>query len=317
MVSTSPQTLPIFYRPELAPPDAQGNYSKSPTKPRRFMEYLRTTSLWPHIRLIDDFQKVTREDLLLAHVPNYVDAMIQGTQPLCESNSLRWSPEFRDSVLYTSGALLAALQAAIAAPDQVTMAPVSGFHHATPAGGGGFCTFSGQVVAALRLYREQGLRGAWFDLDGHMGNSIEDSRAFAPDLNQAIARGCNVNPLGQHAAYLADLDKQIAEIRRRLLAGQVDYVAFAHGADSHQWDQLGHQCTTEEWLEAGRRIYAMVREVRETKPVPLTLALFGGYRDDHPESVLGLHAMDLAECLAQLYGISTGFVAEVRSPRGA
>jgi acetoin utilization deacetylase AcuC-like enzyme len=304
----------IFYRPELAPQDAGGNYSKSPSKPRRFIEYLQTTPLWPHVKLVGDFQPVTRDDLLVAHAQEYVDAMLDGRGPLSESNGLYWSPEFRDSVLYTSGSLLAALQTAIAAPEQVTLAPVSGFHHATPDSGGGFCTFSGQVVAALRLYREQGLRGAWFDLDGHFGNSIEDSREFAPDLGKAIAQDCNVNPTGHGASYLRDLDQHIHKIRQLLLRGELDYLAFAHGADSHEWDQLGYQCTTEQWLEAARRIYKMVREVREVRPVPLTLALFGGYRDDHPESVLGLHAMDLAECLKQLHDVSTGFAAEVRRP---
>ena len=308
------QPVALYYRDELAPADAAGNYSKSPSKPARFKEFLQQTSLWPHVEVHSQFAPVTRDDLLLAHEPRYVDAFLNGVQPRCESNGLVWSPQFRDSVLWTNGSLVAAMEAAIRNPAQVTMAPVSGFHHATPSSGGGFCTFSGQVIAALKLYRSGGLRGVWFDLDGHFGNSSEDSREFAPVLNQAVAPEFNINPIGAGARYLADLDTQIARVRARLLAGALDYVVFAHGADSHEWDQLGHQCTTAQWLSAATRIYSMLRDVRDVRPVPVTLALFGGYRDDHPESVLGLHAMDLAECLRLLCGRPVVYEAEVREP---
>ena len=298
----------------MVPPDAPGNYSKSPSKPRRFLEFLRATPVWPHVEMRDSFQPLTRDELLLAHTPEYVDAFLAGTQPLCERNGLHWSAPFRDSVLLTNACLLAAIPAAILNPAQLTMAPVSGFHHARPAGGSGFCTFSGQVIAALQLHRRHHLVGAWVDLDAHFGNSIEDSRAFRPDLEQAIPRDCNINPEGSHAAYLSDLEHKIRRLEARVVAGEVDYICVAHGADSHEWDQLGGQCSTAEWLRASDLVYDMLERctARRSRPVPVTLALFGGYRDDHPQSVLGLHAMDMARCLELLRGLRIGYVAEVR-----
>ncbi len=300
----------------MVPEDAPGNYSRSPSKPRRFLEFLRQTPMWPHIELRGDFGPVSRDDLLQAHTPAYVGAFLAGTQPLCASNGLRWSKEFRDSVLLTNGCLSAAIHAAVARPEQVTMAPVSGFHHAQPSRGSGFCTFSGQVIAALQLYRGQGLSGAWVDLDGHFGNSIEDSREFAPDLDRAIPPDMNLNPSGSHGAYLAHLERLLANLEALVTAGEVHYVAFAHGADSHEWDQLGSQCTTAEWLEASELVYGTLRRCGERlgRPVPVTLALFGGYRDDHPESVLGLHAMDLACGLNVLCDAGLNYEAEVRAP---
>ncbi len=306
--------LAIYYRDDMVPADEPGNYSKSPTKPRRFLEFLRGTPIWPHIELRDTFSPVTRRDLLLAHTPAYVDAFLAGTMPLAESNGLRWSPQFRDSVLFTNGCLLAAITAAVDDPAQVTMAPVSGFHHAQPAYGSGYCTFSGQVIAALKLYRERGLRGAWIDLDGHFGNSIEDSRKFEPDLDEAIRHDMNINPTEQHRSYLGDLHGKLWTLRKRASAGQIDYICFAHGADSHEWDQLGSQLTTAEWLEASELVYTFIGHISKEspKPVGVTLALFGGYRDDHPESVLGLHAMDTARCLNILGGVELDYQAEVR-----
>jgi acetoin utilization deacetylase AcuC-like enzyme len=317
---TMPTHISLYYRDDMVPPDAPGNYSKSPTKPRRFLEFLRPTPLWSHVQLNDAFAPLTRQELLLAHEDAYVDAFLTGAMPRAESNGLRWSSEFRDSVLLTNGCLLAAITAATDLPVQITMAPVSGFHHATPRGGSGFCTFSGQVIAGLKLYRDKGLTGAWIDLDGHYGNSIEDARAFAPDLARAIPVGCNVNPAGAHAHYLKSLEDQLAEVEARIVSGELQYVCVAHGADSHEWDQLGHQCTTAEWLQASQLVYGMLARSRAEAaaagrpPVAVTLALFGGYRDDHPESVLGLHAMDLALCLKHLCGVELPYDAEVRAP---
>ena len=313
--------ISIFYRDDMAPADVPDNYSKSPTKPRRFIEFLRGTPLWPHIEIHNDFEPLTRDQVLLAHEPHYVDAFLTGEPTyLAESNGLRWSPAFRDSVLLTNSCLLAAVLEAIDHPEQLTMAPVSGFHHARPSGGGGFCTFSGQVIAGLQLYRQWGLRGAWVDLDGHFGNSIEDSRAFAPDLDQAIK--WNINPQGMHLDYLCDLQRKMYDLRLHCLAGEIDYVCVAHGADSHEWDQLGHQCTTDEWLRAADEVYRTLADIRQhqrhsQRPLTaVTLALFGGYRDDDPASVLGLHAMDTARALTLLSGASTlaDYRAEVLPP---
>ena len=311
--------IAVYYRDDMAPADAPTNYSKSPTKPRRFLEYLRQTPIWQSVDLRRDFEPMTRDQLLLAHEARYVDAFLAGEPRwLAESNGLAWSPQFRDSVLLTNACLLAAISAAVDHPQIVAMAPVSGFHHARPGGGSGFCTFSGQVIAAVHLYRQRGLRGAWVDLDGHFGNSIEDSRDFAPDLNVAIAPGLNINPSGQHRAYLEDLQRQLVFLTERAVAGEVDYVCVAHGADSHEWDQLGHQCTTAEWLEASDLVYATLARLNQwgwsPKKVAVTLTLFGGYRDDHPESVLALHAMDTARALVHLAGADLrGYSAEVRA----
>ena len=77
---------------------------------------------------------------------------------------------------YTNASLYHAIEHAVAHPEQVALSSTSGFHHARPTGGGGFCTFSGQVIAAVKIYREHRLVGAHVDLDGHFGNSIEDSQ---------------------------------------------------------------------------------------------------------------------------------------------
>jgi acetoin utilization deacetylase AcuC-like enzyme len=256
---------------------------------------------------------ITRAQLLTAHHEEYVDAFLRG-DPLCESNGISWSPGFLKSVLHANGSLLSATVWANQHPEVVQMSPTSGFHHATPDGGGGFCTFSGQVISALHMWRTQKRRCAWIDLDGHFGNSIEDSREFAPDLNEAIPRGCNLNPTGTHQRYLNDLAEMLLELGEDVIAGRIHYVCVAHGADSHEWDQLGGQTTTAEWIDASRMVYASIRQWSAAigRPVPVVISLFGGYRDDHPDSVLALHTKDLAVALEELGGVPDSFVPDVR-----
>jgi acetoin utilization deacetylase AcuC-like enzyme len=293
-------TIHVFYRPEqVLAVDSPENFSKSPQKPRLLLECLSRDGLDRHFVRHDDWPPFQREDFLLAHTPEYVDAFFAGRRPLCESNELTWSEQFADSVRYTNASLYHAIEHAVAHPEQVTFSPTSGFHHARPTGGGGFCTFGGQVIAAVKIFGEHRRVGAHIDLDGHFGNSIEDSRAFVAELNQAIPPGCTINPTGVHAGYLDSLKKHLVDLEERLARGEVHYVVFAHGADSHEDDDLGGQCTTAEWLEASSLVYGMLDRVGQQlgRPIPLTLALFGGYREDNYEAVLQLHTADLIRCL--------------------
>ena len=289
----------VFYRPEqVLAVDSPENFSKSPQKPRLLLEFLSRHGLDRHFVRHDDWLPFQREDFLLAHTPVYVDAFFAGRRPLCESNELTWLEQFADSVRYTNASLYYAIEHAVAHPEQVTFSPTSGFHHARPTDGAGFCTFSGQVIAAVKIFRERRLVGADIDLDGHFGNSIEDSRAYVAELSQAIPPGCNINPTGAHGlsgfSEGASCGPRTATCPRR---GSLRRLCAC--ADSHEDDDLGGQCTTAEWLEASSVVYGMLDRVglQLRRPVPLTLAPFGGYREDNYEAVLRLHTADLIRCL--------------------
>jgi acetoin utilization deacetylase AcuC-like enzyme len=297
--------MDVFYRPEMAlGADPRENVSRSPSKPARFVAYVAGLPLGAHLRRVS-FEPLATEAFLLAHEAAYVEGFFAGREPHASANGLAWSREFATTVRYTNGSLVAAVEAALACPSRIAFSPTSGFHHAAPEGGEAFCTFSGQVIAALRVFRARGARGAWIDLDGHFGNSIEDSRAFRPELDAAIPAWAHINPAGRHRAYLQDLAERLEVLGARVRAGDVEYVGFAHGADSHEWDDLGRQCTTEEWLAASRLVYGAVERWSRAlgRPLPLVLSLFGGYRDDDPDSVLELHAADVSIALSTLAGL--------------
>lgn len=308
--------IDIYYRPEMVlNNDGTSNFSRSPEKPRLFREFLIAQGLYSNFNEVSGWAPYTREDFLAAHTAEYVDNFFAGIKHDCVSNGLEWSKQFADSVRYTNSSLYHAIKGALENPAAVAFSPTSGFHHARPYCGSGFCTFSGQVIASLKLYRDKKAAGAYIDLDGHFGNSIEDAREFAgADLDAAVPPGFNINPSGSHRRYIADLGAKLQALEEKAAAGEIQYIVFCHGADSHEWDELGSQCTTDEWLECSKMVYSMVKRLDEKlgRPFPLALALFGGYRHDDYDSVLNLHAGDLSICLETLCGAAPNFIPRVK-----
>ena len=71
---------------------------------------------------------------------------------------------------------------------------------------------------------------------------------------------------------------------------------FAHGADSHIDDDLGAgSCGTEYWEMCSEVFAEWVNQISNEigKPLPIILALFGGYRKDDYNVVLDLHTNSL------------------------
>lgn len=310
------KTIKIFYNPkQVLDNDAARNYSKSPLKPKIVVEKLR--SLDPEgllFKEIKDFRPFSREDFLVAHYPQYVNDFFNGTGS-AESNSLSWSPQFAESVRYTNSSLYHAIRNSILSGGRdVSFSPTSGFHHASPPHGSGFCTFSGQVIASVKLWREYGLVGTYLDLDGHFGNSIEDSRDFVTELKHAIPEGNNVNPQFSGQAYVDDLKRRLNGLELKLLTNQVHYIVWCHGADSHMDDDLGRQVSTEQWFECSEIFYRWLSKMDRKlgRPVPLAMALFGGYRKDHYDSVINLHVGDIARCSNLLLDNDFEYNGEIR-----
>ncbi|MFN5652033.1 MAG: hypothetical protein ACK465_00245, partial [Flavobacteriia bacterium] len=151
------------------------------------------------------------------------------------------------------------------------------------------------VISALKLYDEFGVSGAYFDLDGHYGNSIEDSRTYCPKLNLALPLGFKLKPSGYNESYIQSFQDGLDRIEKLILAGKIHYVVFAHGADSHEDDDIGGGCDTKHWLLCAEIFAQWVNEISAKlgKPLPVTLALFGGYRADNYNAVLDLHLSSL------------------------
>jgi acetoin utilization deacetylase AcuC-like enzyme len=162
-----------------------------------------------------------------------------------------------------------------------------------PNKGANFCTFSGQAIASIKIYKEFKKRGAYLDLDLHQGNSIEYTRGFNKTINRAIPKGFNFNPKGKYKYYIYDLQDKLNQLENGIKNGKIDYVVVAHGANSHIEDDMMGLLTTEQWLECSRMVYNTL----SLYDIPIIISLFGGCREDDYDNVLKLHTADLIEAI--------------------
>lgn len=304
-----------FYTPQMSlEPGGVESYSQSPAKPKLFMEYLRQKNLLKYLDIQGDFPLLETKDFYVAHTRELVDNFFDKglTNRMLH---IKWTPEYAETVKYTNASLFAAIKYAVQNPDTLTFTPATGFHHATPKRSALFCAFSGQVIASMKIYRESGLCGAYIDLDGHYGNSIDNSRDFTEDIDKAISPVCgNINIMQRHQKYLDELKENLSVLRTEIMENRVHYVVFMHGADSHEWDELASQLSTEEWMEAARMVYQFIADLQEElqRQIPLIATLCGGYRKDDYNSVLSLHATNLVIGLNTLCGQNIDYRPEVK-----
>jgi len=303
MEKTTTNTITTFFTEKQVCFDSirEQSFSQSPLKPYLLMLRLNDLGLSDYFDIRDDFKPFEKSDFEMAHTRSYIDNVFNKTGNYA-SNGLPWSENLVESLTYTNSALYHAMRHAYLNPTELCFAPVSGMHHAMPNSGCGFCTFSGQVIASVKLYEEFGAVGAWLDLDGHFGNSIEDTRSFNPIVDKAIPRDCNINPSGKNDHYVAHFKEQLAIVGEKIKKNKVHYVVFAHGADSHLDDDLGGYCDTEHWVECAQVFSDWVNKISLSigRPLPVTMALFGGYRKSNYKAVLDLHIDSLATCLLNI-----------------
>jgi acetoin utilization deacetylase AcuC-like enzyme len=271
----------------------EDSYSKSPIKPKLVVNAIKN-GIYKNDIITREVIPLPKEDFLLAHTKKYVNDFFNGVEPLCSSNNIPWSKELAESVKFTNGSLFNAIDFAVNNENSFCFSPVSGFHHAVPNNGRGFCTFSGQVIASVKIYNEYNLSGAYIDLDGHPGNSIEDSRKYQPIINKAIT--FNINPKGKDSEYLQNLKDNLELVGESVLSGETHYIVWCHGADSHELDDLAgaDRVTTEYWLKCSELFYMSVKKWRKMGyNVPVIATLFGGYRKDNYDFVIWLHQQDI------------------------
>lgn len=233
-------------------------------------------------------------ELALAHTPDYIDAVLQGTLSAAQQREIGfpWSESMAERSRRSVGASIAAARAALAEGVAANMA--GGTHHAYADKGSGFCVFNDVAVAARLMQAEWArqhrsrLQVAVIDLDVHQGNgtasifrdddsvftfSMHGARNFPfrkerSDLDVELPDGCG------DAEYLAALDVGLAEVWRCCEPGLAFYLA---GADPHEGDRLGRLKLTYAGLaERDRRVLAALRERR----IPVALSMAGGYGVD-------------------------------------
>jgi acetoin utilization deacetylase AcuC-like enzyme len=168
-------------------------------------------------------------------------------------------------ILHANGAFV---QAAERARDVgLAFAPVSGFHHAGWDHCGGFCTFNGLMVAAVKLLqRDDTKKVLILDFDGHHGDGTED-------IIEELKLRDSVTHLTRHRGF--DHSPEAA-VKRALQAIDEcpDIVLLQAGADSYVGDPFGAgYFGREQWIARDRRIFERCKALS----VPVVWNLAGGY----------------------------------------
>lgn len=227
----------------------------------------------------------TRDQIIRAHHPEYVDAFLTGT---LDNNAIRrigfpWSPQLVQRTLASAGATLAATQSALT--ERISGALAGGTHHAFHAEGSGFCVFNDIAISIAHLRAETSLtRFAIIDLDVHQGDGTAQIFANDPNVLTLSLHGRNNFPfrkqrstidvaLDDHTGdneYLQALD----EVLPKAFEFQPDFVFYQSGVDPLKEDTLGKLDLTLEGLAArDRRVFAAARR----HGAPLVITIGGGY----------------------------------------
>ena len=282
--------LPIFYRPEQSC-TAAASYSPSAAKPALVMaDWLGNDQLAPHLE-VHSFEPATDADLCAAHDPGYVAGILSGD---IENGFDNTSLAIANSLRYTVGSMLAAAKHVLSQRGthhaNYAISPTSGFHHAGHSWGGGYCTFNGLMVTAIRLH-QLGLakKILIIDMDQHYGNGTQD-------IIDTLGINCVHHITAQKSYKTADEALHAAHVLHNLDECYYDLVLYQAGADIHLDDPLGGLLTTHQMSVRDRTVFtdAIMRKT------PLVWNLAGGYQRDAQGTiapVLKLHRNTLHECL--------------------
>lgn len=292
-----PTTLPVFYRPEQAIPSTVKLPSPSAAKPESVVQSWGRLGIPLELR---PFEPLSAAELALTHDRRYVDAVLS----LARANGFGTKDaEVARALPFTTGSFVAAAEH-VFRHGGVALSPVSGFHHAGYAHGGGYCTFNGLTLAAARLLALGAKKVGILDCDAHFGDGTEDVLEHLPALKARVrhhtrGRGAWVGGVKEAPAFLAELPRLLEAWR----ADGVEVVLYQAGADPHVDDPLGGYHTTAQLLARDRAVFRACHALG----LPLAWDLAGGYQERRgapwPERirpVLELHDNTLRAC-AEVY----------------
>ena len=238
--------------------------------------------------LVREPQRVSMDDLLLVHTPDYLERFSQGRLTRDEERRLGfpWSAALVERSYRAAGGTCEA--AAHAVEHGIAMNLAGGTHHAFPSHGEGFCVFNDVAIAIRKLQRDGRIeRAAVIDLDVHQGNGTHavfagDERVFtfsmhggrnypfrkvAGDLDIELDDGTGDDE------YLRLLSDALPKVLSR---ARPDLVVYLAGADPHHLDRLGRLALSPGGL--ARRDAMVIEQCREVG-IPVAVTIAGGYGD--------------------------------------
>ena len=233
--------------------------------------------------------RVSDEMLYLAHDPDYVQGICQGTLPQSELRRVGfpWSLAMVERSRRSAGATWGACLSALREGRGINLA--GGTHHAYRAQAGGYCVFNDSAVALLNLYQQGNIQRALvIDLDVHQGDGTASILQPHPHLFTFSMHGQNNYPFRKQLSdhdialptgctdheYLALLTEVLETI---LSTARPDLVIYLAGADPYVADRLGKLSLSMSGLVQRDRL---VFETCDAHAVPIAVTMGGGYAEN-------------------------------------
>ena len=236
---------------------------------------------------LNEAPAATDTQILLAHAPRYLQAVIRGELSAKEQREIGfpWSLEMVERSRRSVGATLAACEAA--SVDGISVNLAGGTHHAYRERGSGFCVFNDAAIAAKVLQKSSNPKAsiAIIDLDVHQGNGTASILAEVPEVFTLSMHGEKNFPLRKETsdldvalpdgtddeAYLVALDAALGEAFEK---SSPDFVIYVSGADPFLDDTLGRLALSMGGLaERDRRVFDRAKRAG----LPLAVSMAGGY----------------------------------------
>ncbi|HUV74596.1 MAG TPA: acetoin utilization protein AcuC [Anaerolineae bacterium] len=241
----------------------------------------------------------TREDLLLFHTEEYVDAVHGlsrgegGYTPSHYNFGPGDNPVFEgmyDIAAWKVGAALRAMELVTSGEVDVAFSPAGGMHHARANHASGFCIFNDLAVIIHHMLA-RGLRVVYVDIDVHHGDGVQEAfydtdrvltvsihesghfifpgTGFVNETGSGVGQGFAVNvplaPYTDDETYVWVFEQVVPPLLRWF---QPDIVVRQLGIDTHFLDPLGHlTVTTQGYTQVVRAIKGLA---------PRWVALGGG-----------------------------------------
>jgi len=232
-------------------------------------------------------EKISRQNLLLAHDENYVDKFLNGE--LDEKQIKRigltpWTPEIIPRTLTLMGGAVSALEYVIE-NGGIAANLAGGTHHAHREFGSGYCIFNDLAVCAIMALENINFnRIAILDLDVHQGDG---TATIFEDLESVltISVHCSKNfPFRKtHSDFDLELepgteDEEYLEVVKKAIQITTnfnpDLILFQAGVDGLKSDALGKLNITREGM---RKRNNLVFEMIKKESLPTVIFMGGGY----------------------------------------
>jgi acetoin utilization deacetylase AcuC-like enzyme len=245
----------------------------------------------------------TLEQLMLAHAPDYVEAVERGTLSAAQIRQIGfpWSPQMVERSKRSSGATLAAAKEALFSGISANLA--GGTHHAHYDFGAGFCVFNDAVIAARTMQQSGAVkRVAIVDCDVHQGDgtaaicsgdssiytfSIHGAKNF-PARKQQSDLDIDCEDGMADEAYLAALAGGLSATFAAIAPELVIYLA---GADPYEDDRLGRLKISKAGLATrDRLVFAACTQANAA----LAIVMAGGYANNIEDTV-DIHAATILQ----------------------